>query len=87
MVFSVWLHDSKCFLLLPLLQVLQKAAIAEVVNMATDEHQVRVDVSGHAAMSWNGVVASRRDQGGTFGATLLTTLHQGTESEATRTHG
>lgn len=49
--------------------------------MATDEHQIRVDVSGHAAMSWNGVVVSWRDQGGTFGMTLLTTLHQGTKSK------
>lgn len=72
------------FLLLALLQVLQKATIAEVVNMATDKHQVGVDVSGHAAMSWNGVVASRRDRGGTFGMTLLTTLHQGTKSKETQ---
>lgn len=48
--------------------------------MATDKHQVGVDVDGHAAVSRDGVV-SRRDQGGTFDMTLLTMLQQGTESE------
>lgn len=54
--------------------------------MATDKHQVRVDISGNAAMSWDGVIASRRDQGGTFGTTLLATLHQGTKSKAAQIH-
>lgn len=71
--FSVWLHSD-------LLQVFQQTAVAEVVNVAADEHQVGVDVVGHATMSWN-YIAGRRDQGATSGKALLTTLHQGTKSE------
>lgn len=74
--FSVWLHSD-------LLQVFQQTAVAEVVNVTADEHQVGVDVVGHTAMSWD-YIAGRRDQGATFGKALLTTLHQGTKSEMRR---
>lgn len=63
-----------------LLQVLQQAAVAEVVNVPADKHEFGVHVAGHAAMSWNFVVGGR-DQGATSGKSLLTTLRQGTKSE------
>ena len=66
-----------------LLQVLQEASVAEVVDMSTDEHQVRVYVVGHTAVGWHGVGESGWDhRGGGLGTdTLFTALHQGTKSD------
>ena len=72
-----------------LLQVFEEASVAEVVDVSTDEHQVRVYVVGHTAVGWHGVVEGGRDhQGGGVGAeTLFTALHQGTKSDHTQTSG
>lgn len=64
-----------------LLQVLQDAAVAKVVDVAAEEHQVRVDVGGHAAVGRDGVLGRGRHHGGTLRETLPTALHQGTKSE------
>ena len=68
-----------------LLQVFEEASVAEVVDVSTDEHQVRIYVVGHTAVGWHGVGEGGRDhQGGGVGAeTLFTALHQGTKSDHT----
>lgn len=65
-----------------LLQVLQDAPVAEVVDVATDEHQVGVDVRGHTAVGRGAVFNTRPyHSGGTFRETLPATFHEGTKSE------
>jgi len=73
-----------------LLQVLEEASVAEVVDVSTDEHQVGVYVVGHTAVGWHGVGERGRHHrggGGVGTETLLAALYQGTKSGDTRKTG
>lgn len=66
----------------PLLQVLQDAAVAEVVDVAAEVHQLGVDVGGHAAVEGGGEVrATGHHAGAARRGALGPPLHQGTKSE------
>lgn len=69
-----------------LLQVLQDASIAEVVDVPAEIHQLGIDVCGHTAVGRGGEVGAAGHHAGTarWGA-FGTPLHQGTKS--THTHG
>lgn len=66
----------------PLLRVLQDAAVAKVVDVAAEVHQLRVDVCGHAAVDRGGEVrAEGHHAGAARGGAFGPPLHQGTKSE------
>lgn len=65
----------------PLLQVLQDASVAEVVDVAAQVHQLGVDVGGHAAVGGGGKVwAAGHRAGAPWWGALGPPLHQGTIS-------
>lgn len=66
-----------------LLQVLQEASVAEVVDVSTEEHHLWVDVIGHTAVGGHGVVNDgwHHEGGGTVAHTLPPAFYQGTKSE------
>lgn len=69
----------------PLLQVLQKASVAEVINVSTEEHQLGVDVVGHTVVvEGRGVAVGRRHHQGGHAVThaLPTAPRQGTKPAA-----
>lgn len=68
-----------------LLQVLQDASVAEVIDVAAEVHKLGVDVCGHAAVGGGGEVGATGHHAGTarWGA-FSPPLHQGTKS--TRIH-
>lgn len=66
----------------PLLQVLQDASEAEVVDVPAEVHQLGVDVRGHTAVGGGGEVGAAGHHGGAAGGggAFGTPLHQGTKS-------
>ena len=74
--------------LYPLLQVLQDASVAEVVDVPAEIHQLGVDVRGHTAVGGRGEVgaAGHHDGAARWGA-FGTPLHQGTKSTQKHTQG
>lgn len=65
----------------PLLQVLQDASVAEVVDVPAEIHQLGVDVCGHTAVGRGGKVgAAGHHAGAARWGTFGTPLHQGTKS-------
>lgn len=73
--------------LYPLLQVLQDASVAEVVDVPAEVHQLGVDVRGHTAVGGRGEVGAAGHHAGAarWGA-FGTPLHQGTKSTQKHTH-
>lgn len=71
-----------------LLQVLQEASVAEVVDVSTEQNQVWVDVIGHTVVGGHGVAKNGRhnEGGGAVADALLAALYQGTKS-AHNKHG
>lgn len=70
-----------------LLQVLQDASVAEVVDVPAEVYQLRVNVGGHAAVGGRGEVGAAGHHAGATGwGTLGPPLHQGTISVHTNTH-
>lgn len=68
-----------------LLQVLQDASVAEVVDVPAEIHQLGVDICGHTAVGRGGEVrAAGHHAGAARWGTFGTPLHQGTKS--THTH-
>lgn len=64
-----------------LLEVLQDASVAEVVDVAAQVHQLGVDVGGHAAVGGGGEVgAAGHHACAPWWGALSTPLHQGTIS-------
>lgn len=71
----------------PLLQVLQDASEAEVVDVPAKIHQLGVDVCGHTAVGRGGEVrAAGHHAGAARWGAFSTPLHQGTKSTNTHTH-
>lgn len=69
----------------PLLQVLQDASVAEVVDVPAEVHQLGVDVRGHTAVGGGGEVGAAGHHAGAAGRGALgTPLHQGTKSDQTQ---
>lgn len=74
-------------LFLLLLQILQDASVAEVVDVATEIHQLGVDVGGHTTVGGRGKVVATGHHAGTAGwGAFDTPLHQGTKSARKHTH-
>lgn len=70
----------------PLLQVLQDASEAEVVDVPAKIHQLGVDVCGHTAVGRGGEVrAAGHHAGAARWGAFSTPLHQGTKSTNTHT--
>lgn len=69
-----------------LLQVLQDASVAEVVDMPAEIHQLGVDICGHTAVGRGCEVGAAGHHAGAarWGA-LGSPLHQGTKSTQTHT--
>lgn len=64
-----------------LLQVLQDASVAVVVDVATQVHQLGVDVGGHAAVGGGGEIREAgHHAGASWWGAFSTALHQGTIS-------
>lgn len=65
-----------------LLQVLEEASIAEVVDVSTEKHQLWVDVVGHTVVGGHGVANNgwHHEGGSTVVYTLPTAFYQGTKS-------
>lgn len=64
-----------------LLQILEQAAIAEVIDVSTKEDQLGVHVWGHTVVGGQAMLQSRWHQWGSTAAEPLTLLlHQGTET-------
>lgn len=81
---TVRLHDpllcsTKCLILL---QVLQEATVAEVVDVSTEQHQLWVDVIGHTVVGGHGVAKNggHQEGGGAVAYALPAALYQGTKS-------
>lgn len=66
-----------------LLQVLEEASVAEVVDVSTEEDQFWVDVVGHTVVAGHGAAYSgwHDEGGGAVEHAVLTASHQGTKSE------
>lgn len=65
----------------PLLQVLQDASVAEVVDMPAEVHQLGVNVCGHTSVGGGGEVgAAGHHAGAASWGSFSTPLHQGTKS-------
>lgn len=66
-----------------LLQVLEEASVAEVVDVSTEEHQLRVHVVGHTVVGGHCVAHSggHNEGGGTVEHAVPAASHQGTKSE------
>lgn len=66
-----------------LLQVLQEASVAEVINVSTEKHHLWIDVTGHTVVGGHGAANHRwHHQGGdAVRHALPTALHQGTKPE------
>lgn len=66
-----------------LLQVLEEASVAEVVDVSTEKHQFRVDVIGHTVVGGHCVAYSgwHNEGGGTVEYAVPTAFYQGTKSE------
>lgn len=66
-----------------LLQVLEEASVAEVVDVSTEKHQFRVDVIGHTVVGGHCVAYSgwHNEGGGTVEHAVPTAFYQGTKSE------
>lgn len=68
----------------PLLQVLEDAPIAEIIDVTAEVHQLRVDVSGHTAVGRGGTVQLAGHHTGTARREALSPpFHQGTKSANT----
>lgn len=65
-----------------LLQVLKEASVAEVVDVATEKHQLRLDVFGHTVVSGHRVANNgwHNQGGGSVAHPLPTAFYQGTKS-------
>lgn len=65
-----------------LLQVLQEASVAEVVDVSTEKHQLWVDVLGHTAVGGRSVAnyGWHNEGGGSIDNSVPTAFHQGTKS-------
>lgn len=65
-----------------LLQVLKQASVAEVVDVSTEKHQLRVDVIGHTVVGGHCAANNRRhnEGGGIVVHSIPTAFHQGTKS-------
>lgn len=65
-----------------LLQVLEEASVAEVIDVSTEKHQLWVDVIGHTVVGGHGVADNRwhHEGGDTVTHALPTAFYQGTES-------
>lgn len=65
-----------------LLQVLQEASVAEVVDVSTEQNQLWVDVIGHTVVGGHGVAKNGRhnEGGGAVADALPAALYQGTKS-------
>lgn len=81
MVVGVPCYDSLPGATPPLLQVLQDASVAEVIDVAAEIHKLGVDVCGHAAVGGRGEVGATGHHAGTARwGTFSSPLHQGTKS-------
>lgn len=65
-----------------LLQVLEEASVAEVIDVSTEKHQLWVDVIGHTVVGGHGVANNRwhHEGGGTVMYAIPTAFYQGTKS-------
>lgn len=65
-----------------LLQVLEEASVAEVVDVSTEKHQLGVDVIGHTVVGGHGVANDgwHHEGGGAVTHALPTAFYQGTKS-------
>jgi len=69
-----------------LLQILEEASVAEVIDVSTEEHQLWVDVIGHTVVGGHGVANNgwHHKGGGTVAHALPTAFYQGTKSGQTQ---
>lgn len=65
-----------------LLQVLEEAAVAEVIDVSTEIHQLWVDVIGHTVVGGHGVADNgwHHEGGSTVAHALPMAFYQGTKS-------
>lgn len=65
-----------------LLQVLEEASVAEVIDVSTEKHQLRVDVIGHTVVGGHGAANNgwHHEGGGNVTYAVPTAFHQGTKS-------
>lgn len=65
-----------------LLQVLEEASVAEVVDVSTEKHQLWVSVIGHTVVGGHGVSNNRghHEGGGAVADAFSTAFYQGTKS-------
>lgn len=83
----VMIHSRVRHPLDPLLQVLQDASVAEVIDVPAEIHQLGVDVCGHAAVGRRGEVrATGHHAGDARWGAFSPPLHQGTKSTRVHTH-
>lgn len=65
-----------------LLQVLEEASVAEVIDVSTEKHQLWVNVIGHTVVGGHGIVNNgwHHEGGGTVAYAVPTAFYQGTKS-------
>lgn len=65
-----------------LLQVLEEASVAKVVDVSTEKHQLRVGVVGHTVVGGRGVADNgwHHEGGGVVAYALPMAFNQGTKS-------
>lgn len=65
-----------------LLQVLEEASVAEVIDVSAEKHQIWVDVIGHTVVGGHGVANNgwHHEGGGAVVNALPTAFYQGTKS-------
>lgn len=65
-----------------LLQVLEEASVAEVVDVSTEKHQLWVSVIGHTVVGGHGISNNRGHYkgGGAVADAFSTAFYQGTKS-------
>lgn len=65
-----------------LLQVLEEASVAEVIDMSTEKHQLRVDIIGHTVVGGHCVANNgwHNEGGDAVAYTVPTAFNQGTKS-------
>ena len=75
-------HTTCVMVCQKLLQVLEEASVAEVIDVSTEKHQLWVDVIGHTVVGGHGVANNgwHHKRGGTVKYALPTAFYQGTKS-------
>lgn len=65
-----------------LLQVLEEASVAEVIDVSTEKHQLWVNVIGHTVVGGHGVANNgwHHEGGSTVAHAFPTAFYQGTKS-------